>query len=129
MMDRVGQSAPADVELVEVEVADGLAGVGGFFGFAHGFLEFFLEQVGGVLLGLQGLTEDGVAAVVLFFHGAGRFFHVVEHFRLHRGGVSNDGFRFRIDLQNRITAGAGHFKRAGMLGHIWRNDTPKGGSA
>jgi len=43
---------------VQVEVADGFAGVGGFLGFANGFLEFLFQKIGSVFLVFERLTED-----------------------------------------------------------------------
>lgn len=96
--------------LIQIEIADWFSGVGGFFGFFYGFLKFFLEQFGGVFLGLDGLAEDGVAAAILLFHGAGGFFHVLKSSRLDGRGMRDYGLRLRIDLQDCSAAGAGHIK-------------------
>ena len=113
---------------VKIEVADGLAGIGSLFSFANGFLELLFQQIGGIPLGFHGLAENRVAPIVLLLHSARRFFHVIEHFWLDGSRVSNDGPGIGIDLQNRIKTGASDFERAGMLGHLRRNDTPKEGS-
>ncbi len=43
--------------------------------------------------------------------------------------MGNDGPGAGIDLQNRVTARASDFERAGMLSHLRRNDTPKAEAA
>src|SRR4029077_9838870 len=110
--------------LVEIEVAYGLAGIGRFFGFADRFLEFLFQQFGGVLLRFHRLLEDGIPPAVLLFHGPCRLFHVVEHFGLDCRGMRYDRLRAGINLQHGIAARARHFKQAGILPHLKRNDTP-----
>ena len=111
--------------LIEIEVADGLAGVGSLFGLANGFLKFLFQQVGGVFLSFEGLAKDGVAATVLLFHGPRGFLHIRKGLGLYRGGVRDHGLRRGIDLEDSVAARTGHFKRVGTLGHLNPNDTPK----
>ena len=56
------------------------------------------------------LPENRVAAAVLLFHGASRFFHVIESFRLDGSSVRNNAARGRIDLQDRAAARASYIK-------------------
>ena len=63
-----------------------------------------------MLLRLYRLAEDGVTAAVLFLHGAGRFFHVLEGSGFHRRGMRNHGLHRGIDLHHRPATGAGHVK-------------------
>ena len=65
-------------ESVEIEISNRLAGVGRFFRFLQSLLEFLFEQAGGVLLGFDGLLEDGFAATVLLTHRFRSSFHVAE---------------------------------------------------
>src|SRR5215471_4929745 len=80
----IARSRDDPIASVQFKVPDRLACVGRFFRFFQSFLELLFEQVGGVLLGLDGLPEDRLAAAVLFLHGSRRFFHVLKCFGLHR---------------------------------------------
>src|SRR5713226_5239171 len=63
-----------------------------------------------MLLRFHRLAEDRVAPAVLFFHGASRFFHVVEGFWLDRRGMRDYGARGSVDFHDRAAAGARHVK-------------------
>src|SRR6266853_5826676 len=62
---------------VQIKIPDRPSRVGRFFGLLHRLLEFFLQQLRGMLLRLHRLPEDRIATAVLFLHGASRFFHVI----------------------------------------------------
>src|SRR5579863_5920477 len=83
---------------IQIKVSNRTSGVGSLFSFANGFLEFLLQQIGGVFLGFDGLTEDGIAAAVALLHGTGGFFHIVIRFRLDGSSVRDDRLGFRVDL-------------------------------
>src|SRR5947208_3495247 len=106
---------------IQVKIADRSAGVRGFFGFAQRFLKFLLKQVGGVLLRLDGLAENRVAPVVLLFHCAGGFLHVVEHFRLDGGDMGNDCLDIGIHFEHCAAARASQIEGSLLLlrwGHL-----------
>src|ERR1039458_2619463 len=65
--------------LVEVEVAEGAVGERLLLGLLDGFGELLGHQVVLVLLRVDGLGEDGVAACVGFARGAGGVGEVLEH--------------------------------------------------
>lgn len=109
---------------IEIEIANGFAGVGSFFGFFERFLKFLLEQFGGVFLRLDRLAEDRLAPAVLLFHGFRCIVHVGEHSGLHGSGVRDDGCGCRIHFQNRIAARAGDFDAGRILRHF-ANHTAK----
>ena len=98
------------LQLIEIEVAQRLAGIGRFFGFLNRLLELFLQEIGGVLLIFDGLPENGIAAAVLLFHGPGGFFNIVESLNSWRWGVRNHGLVGVVDLQDRIAARAGNLE-------------------
>jgi hypothetical protein len=77
-----------------------------------------------MFLGFHGLAKDGLAAAILFFHGASGCFHVAKCPRLHCRGVGDDFRRGRIDLQQRAAAGTGNFDRGRTFRHF-ANDTAK----
>src|SRR6516225_1895734 len=104
--------------LIEVEIANRLARVGRLFRLFHGFLEFLFEQLGGVLLILDRLSEDGIAAAVLFLHGPCSFLDVVEHLRLYGASMRDHRFRVGINLQNRIATRTGDFEQGGTFRHL-----------
>jgi|ERR1700722_11358275 len=94
--------------LVEVEIANGLAGVGRFFSLLDRFLKLLLQEVSGVFLSFYGLSEDGFPAAVLLLHGLGGCLEIIEHFGLYSGSMRDDTFRRGIDFQHRAAAGAGN---------------------
>ena len=71
---------------------------------------FFSSNSEACFLRLHRLAEDRVATVVLLFHGARCFFHVVEGFRFDRGGVRDDAPGSGVDFHDRAAAGAGHIE-------------------
>lgn len=95
------------VTLVEVEIADRLAGIGRLFRPFYRLLEFFFHEFGGVSLILNRLPEDGIAAIILLFHSARGFFNVVESLGLDGCGVGNDSSTLRIHFQHCVAAWAG----------------------
>src|SRR5579872_274324 len=80
--------------LVEVEVADRLAGVWSFFGLLDRLLKLLLQKVGSMFLGFNRLPEDGFTPAVLLFHGLGGGLHVGERSRLDGGCVGDHCMRF-----------------------------------
>lgn len=102
-------------ELVEVEVAEGFAGVRGLFGFAEGFFEFFAEDVVAIFLGFDGLGKDGVAAGILFAHTLGGGGEVVEGALAGRGGVADDGLGDRVDAEDGTAVGAAYLESDGFV--------------
>ena len=102
---------------VEIEVADGLAGIGRFFGFLDRFLKLLIQQFGSVFLVFYRLAKDGVATAILLSHGVGGRFHIIEHLGFDGGGMGNDGLAFRIHLEHRAAARAGHLEKY-VLGHL-----------
>jgi hypothetical protein len=110
--------------LVQIEIADGPARVGRLFGFLYRLLKLFIQQFGSMFLRFHRLTENRFAPAVLFFHGPGGFFHVVEHSGLYRGGVGNNSGGCGIDLQQRAAARTGNFDGRGSLRHF-ANHTAK----
>src|SRR3954464_7846013 len=105
-------------ESIKIEVADGLARIGGLLGFLESFLELFFQQVGGVFLGLDRLLEDRLAAAVLLAHGFGGSLHIAEHLRLNGRRVSDNGAGFGINLENSAATGAGNFEIGSLLRHF-----------
>src|SRR5581483_10705705 len=103
---------------VKVEVPDGLSGIRSFLRLLERLLEFFLQQIGCVLLRLHGLLKDGFAAVILFPHGLGGGFHIGESLGFYRRSVGDDSLGLRINLQYGAAARAGHFKGGGFLRHL-----------
>jgi hypothetical protein len=103
--------------LVEIEIADGFAGVGRFLGLFDRLLEFLFQKISGVLLRFHRLTEDGLATAVLFFHGLGSRLEIVKHLGLDGGGMGDNPFSRWIDLQHRAAAGAGYIESRGVLCH------------
>src|SRR6516225_548979 len=84
---------------VEIEIPYWFAGIGGLFGFFQRFLEFLLQQVGGVFLGFHRLLENRFPPAVLFAHGFRSGFHVAEGFWLHSLGMRDHCARLSINLQ------------------------------
>jgi hypothetical protein len=103
--------------LVEVEIANGFAGVWGFFGLLDRFLKFLFQKISGMLLRFYRLTEDGFAATVLLFHSLGRSFEIIEHLGLDRRGVGDDAFSRGIDFQHRAAARASYIESRSVLRH------------
>ena len=97
--------------LIEIKIADGLAGIGRFLGAFHRFLKLLLEQVGAILLRLDGLTKNRFLAAILLAHRAGGIFKVRESFRRCRGGMRDHRLRAWVHFQDGIAARAGDFKR------------------
>src|ERR1700680_2732197 len=79
--------------LVQIEIANGFAGVGRLFGLLDCLLKLFFQKISCVFLGFDGLAKDGFAAAVLFFHGLGSCLEVIEHLGLDGGSMGNDSFR------------------------------------
>src|SRR6266853_1755327 len=102
---------------VQVEIANGLTGIRRFFRLLDRFLKFLLPNIGGVLLGLDGLAEDRFTTVILLFHGASSFFDVLKHLGLNRRGMGDYRPRADINLQHGVTAGTGHFEGWSTLCH------------
>jgi len=112
--------------LVELEVADGLAGIRGFLRLLDCFLEFLFQEIRSMLLRFHRLAENGFAPAVLLFHGTGGLLDVTEHFGLYGRGVSDDSFRLRIDFEHGATARTSNLEGERMLRHQ-RNDTANRG--
>lgn len=94
MSPRKGKACQFDkaptARLIEIEIADGFAGIGRLFRPFHCLLKLFFQEVRGISLILNRLPEDGIAAVVLFLHGPGGFLDVVKSLRLDGGSVGDD---------------------------------------
>lgn len=75
---------------------------------------------------LDRLAEDGISPAVLLFHGAGRFFKIVEHFRFSGRNVRDDRLVLGIHFEDGVAARAGDFEER-ILSHVVDN-TPKPGS-
>src|SRR5580700_2743966 len=86
--------------LVQIEIADGFAGVGRFLRLLDRFLKLLFQKISGVLLRLHRLAKDGFAAAVLFFHGLGSCLEIIEHLGLDSGRMRDDSFSRGIDLKN-----------------------------
>ena len=97
--------------LIQIEIANGFAGVWGFFGFLNRFLKFLFQKIASMFLGFHRLAEDGFAAAILFLHGFRGGFEIVEGFRLNRRSMGDDASGYRIDFQHRAAAGAGYIER------------------
>ena len=102
---------------VEIKIADRPARVRGFFRLLQGLLEFFIENIGGILLRFHGLTENRVTPVVTFFHRLGSFLNVVEHFRRDGCRVRDYSFGTRVNLEQGAAAWTGDFEGLGGLCH------------
>jgi len=102
--------------LIQIEIADWPSGIRRFFGFAQSFLKFLFEQIGRVLLRFDGLAENGVAPVVLLFHGAGGFLHVIKHFGLDRGDMGYHSFDLGVHFKHRAAARASQIEGLLLLG-------------
>ncbi len=72
---------------------------------------------------LDRLAEDGIAPAVLLFHGAGRLFKIIEHFRLNGRDVGDDRLVLRIHFEYGVAARASDFEKR-ILFHAVDN-TPK----
>jgi hypothetical protein len=96
--------------LVQIEVANRFACIGGLFGLFDRFLELLLQEVASVLLCFHRLTEDGFAAAVLFLHRLGRRFEIIEHLGLDRSGVGDHPFCCGVDLQDCVATRAGYIE-------------------
>src|ERR1035441_6419641 len=66
---------------VQIEIPNWFSRVWRLLGLLPRLLEFFLQQLRGMLLRFHRLAKNRVAPAVLFLHGASRFFHVGEGFR------------------------------------------------
>src|SRR6266404_4936811 len=95
---------------VQIKIPDRPSRVRRFFGLFHRLLEFFLQQLRGMLLRFHRLPEDRIPTAILLLHGASRFFHVVECFWLDRRGVRDDAACRSVDFHDRAAAGASHVK-------------------
>src|ERR1035437_8165979 len=104
-------------ELVQIEVANGLAGIGRFLGALESFLKLFLEQVALMLLRLHRLPENGFLTGVLVLHGARRRFQVLEGFGSSLGRMRNHSLGIAVDLQQRTAAGTWNFELERRLSH------------
>ena len=80
MTDQGGGNGWVRDDLVEIEIPNRPAGVGGFLGALHRFLEFLIQKVGTVLLRLYGLTKYGFFAALLLAHGPRRGIKVSKCF-------------------------------------------------
>src|SRR5208282_1620217 len=94
----------------QIEIPNWFSRVWRLLGFLHRLLEFFLQQLRGMLLRFHRLAKNRVAPAVLFFHGASRFFHVVEGFRLDWRSMRYDAARGRVDFHHRAAARTSHVK-------------------
>src|SRR4029077_16025167 len=106
---RLGGEQAAIVS-VQIEIPDRSPSVRRFFGLLHRLLDFFLHLFRGSFLLFHRSREDRIARVVLFFHGASRFFHVIECFWLDRRSVRDDAARRSVDFHDRAAEGASHVK-------------------
>src|ERR1039458_5299699 len=104
-------------ELVQIEVANGLAGIGGFLGALQSFLKLFLQQVALMLLRLHRLPENGFLTGVLVLHGARRRFQVLEGLGSSLGRMRNHRLGVTVDLQQRTAAGTWNFELERRLSH------------
>src|SRR6266853_754390 len=109
--------ANSETGLVQIEIPDRFARIGTLFRLLDRLLEFLLQQVGGVLLRLHRLAEDGIAAAVLLFHSPGRLFNVSKHLRLHGSRVGNNSLNFSVHLQDCTTTRASDIERRRTLRH------------
>jgi hypothetical protein len=111
--------------LVEIEIANGFAGVRRFFGLLDCFLKFLFQKISGMLLRFYRLTENGFAAAILLFHGLGRGLEIVEHLGLDGGGMRDDPFSRGIDLQHGAAARAGYIESRSILRHTTNHSANK----
>ena len=95
---------------VQIEIPYRFPCVRRFLRLLQRLLEFFFQQLRGMLLRFHRLAEDRVAPAVLLLHGSRRFFHVVEGFRFDRRGVRDDAASCCINLHDRAAARASHVK-------------------
>lgn len=70
-----------------------------------------------MFLGLDGLAEDRIPAVILLFHRSGSFFDVVECLRLYGCCMRNDRFLCWVHLQEGIAARTGDLERWSRFRH------------
>jgi len=103
--------------LVQVEIANRLAGVWGFFGLLDRLLELLFQKISRMFLRFHRLPEDGFAAAVLLLHGLGSCLEVVKHPGLDRGSMGDDALGRRIDLQHRAAARARNVEGRRILRH------------
>ena len=103
--------------LVEIEIANGFAGVRRFFGLLDCFLKFLFQKISGMLLRFDRLTENGFASAILLFHSFGGGLEIVEHLGLDGGGMRNDPFSRGVDLQHCAAARAGYIESRSILRH------------
>ena len=88
---------------------------GDLFSLAHGFGEFLGEHIFLVLFGVDGLTEDALAAVVLVTHVARGGFEVFKGALAGRGRVGDDGSGGDVDFEGGAAFGAGDFEGFGLF--------------
>ncbi len=96
--------------LVELEVANARALVGGLFGLFDGLLKLFFQKAGLVLFRVHSLAEEGLLAAFLLAHGLGGRIEIAEHLRLDGCDMRDYRAGGRIHLQRRATAGTGNLK-------------------
>src|SRR5215472_15051681 len=70
-----------------------------------------------MLLRLNRLPENRVAAAILLFHSPGCIIEVIKRFRLDRSHMRDNRACIRIHLQNRATARTSQIKVA-LLSHL-----------
>ena len=96
--------------LIQIEIANGFAGVRGLFGFLNRLLKFLFQKITSMFLGFHRLAEDGFAAAILFLHGFRGCFEIIERFGLNRRGVGDDALGCRINFQYSAAAGTGYIE-------------------
>lgn len=105
----------APVLSIQVNIAQWFAGSWSFFRLPDCLAEFFVEKILLILFGIDGLTEDALLALILFAHGAGGGFEILEHALAGSGCVRHHGTGTRVDLQDAATIRAGDLKHGIFL--------------
>src|ERR1700722_6598592 len=123
----IGCTENAGSLLVEVEVAQGLAG-GRVLCLAQRLSEPFFEQVFFVFLRLNRLTEQRFFAFFVVAHGLRRGFKIFKQARARVRRMADDDAGLGINPDHRPTVGTGNFEDLFLrLGHSPRIVSASGG--
>jgi len=112
-------------QLVEIEIANGFAGVRRFFSLLDCFLKFLFQKISGMLLRFYRLAENGFAPAILLFHGLGGRLEIVEHLGLDGRSMRDDPFGRGIDLQHCAAARTGYIESRSILRHTANHSANK----
>lgn len=101
--------------LIQIKIAQGLARIWSFFGFAQRLGKFLFQEIVFVLFRVDGLAEEAFLAFVLLAHSARGCFKILKGTFARRWRVGDYSARCRINLEHGSAIGAGYFKRSLFL--------------